>query len=1128
MRCPACRFDNRDVARFCLQCGTKLENSCPRCHSEALPEARFCDQCGFELACEAESPAVDYAQPRTYTPQFLAEKIINHRGAVEGERKLVTVLFADVVNFTAISEKLDPEEVHRLMDRCFKMLIDEIHQCEGTITQFSGDGIMALFGAPIAHEDHARRACHAALSIQESLKPLSDAARKEWNIDFSMRVGLNSGLVIVASIGDDLRMDYTALGDTINLAARMESMAPAGSILVSGHTQNAARDFFTFEPRGKLTVKGKARPVEAFELVGSGAADTRLAASVAHGLTRFVGRERELGGLSRALDKVESGVGQVIGLVGEAGIGKSRLILEFRRMLDVRPCLCLEGHCLHYGSVTAYLPIVDMLKSYFSITEQTQDGAARKQIRERIQKLDGDLSHMRSPIDELLSLTVEEESYLKLEPRQRRERTFEALRDLFISLSHETPLVLIVEDLHWVDKTSEDFLTYFIGWLANTRILLILLYRPEYTHPWANRSYYMRLGLDELLMPARRQLLESLLTGPPVTGELMDFIISRAGGNPLFIEELAFALQEKGYISKSPDGYRLAKEHSEIQIPDTVQGIIAARIDRLPEELKRTLQIASVIGRGFPFSVLECIVNEEESLAGSLKQHLQELQGLELLHKESLFPELKYLFKHALVQEVAYNGLLLKRRREIHGTIGKAIQTLYAERLEEFYEMLAYHYARSEYADRAYSYLKLSGTKAARNSALWESFRFYHEALDVLKSQPESVSAKKEEMEIRLLMASPMISLGFPEDSLAILEQGEKLCRELGDTKCLTTLLSMIGLYHSVRGDPLLGARYNEDCLRIAEKEQDVNLIAPVAFDLCSNWAARGEFLKIVDVAPRVLSLLEHAGKESECFDRGYNVYTALSAFYAFATGYMGSFNDAKVIFQKGINAAAAIDNLYSLGLSETLYGYLFCHYGDGKEALAHFTRSIHYLEKGQIFILLGLAWSGVGWSHYFMEEPKTGLPFIEKGLKIHSDAGINYDLSVHYYFLGVMHLELANLEQAHTYMQEALKLAQKHNEAYYVAMSLPMLGRILARRDIKHIKEAEDYVLRGINLLERLKIRPQVGIAHLCLADVYAAASEPEKAVQSLKKAEALFEEIGVDYWLAKTRGLLTMLGSR
>jgi class 3 adenylate cyclase len=453
-----------------------------------LPQAKFCDQCGLELVIALESPSVDYTRPRSYTPEFLAEKIVKHKGAVEGERKLVTVLFTDVVNYTAISEKLDPEEVHRLMDRCFKLLMDEIHAYEGTIIQFTGDGIMALFGAPIAHEDHARRACHAALSIQEVMKPFSDEVRAEWNVDFSLRLGLNSGLVIVTSIGDDLRMDYTALGDTINLASRMESMASAGSILVSKYTQSAARDFFTFKSRGTLAVKGRNQPIEAFELIGTGAVDTRLAAAIAHGLTRFVGREREVGGLNRALEKVESGVGQVIGLVGEAGVGKSRLVLEFRRTLEGRPCLYLEGHCLHFGSTMAYLPILDMLKSYFSITEQMKEAAIRRHIQERIDGLDGHVSHIRSPIQELLSLPVEDDLYLKLEPRQRREKIFEALRDLFIRLSQEAPVILVVEDLHWVDKTSEDFLTYFIGWLANTRILLILLYRPDYTHPWANRS----------------------------------------------------------------------------------------------------------------------------------------------------------------------------------------------------------------------------------------------------------------------------------------------------------------------------------------------------------------------------------------------------------------------------------------------------------------------------------------------------------------------------------------------------------------------------------------------------------------------------------------------------------------
>jgi class 3 adenylate cyclase/tetratricopeptide (TPR) repeat protein len=1123
MKCPACNFENRDLARFCLQCGTRLEKTCPDCQQAVLPQAKFCDQCGLDLFASSQPPSVDYTHPRSYTPRFLAQKILNHREAVEGERKLVTVLFADVVNYTAISENLDPEDVHRLMDRCFRLLIDEVHRYEGTIIQFTGDGIMAIFGAPIAHEDHARRACHAALSIQETMKLYSNEVMSELHVDFSTRVGLNSGLVIVGSIGDDLRMDYTALGDTTNLASRMETMAPAGSILVSKDTQRLARHFFTFKALGSLVVKGKGQPVETYELLGIGAVDTRLDAAAARGFTKFVGRDRELESLSRALDKIEAGTGQIIGLVGEAGVGKSRLLFELRTALLDRPHIFLTGHCLHFGGSMAYLPVIDMLKSYFSITENIKEVTIKRQILDRIKKLDGRLTYILPSIHELLSLSVEDESYLKLEPRQRRERTFEALRDLFVRLSEQKPVILVIEDLHWVDKTSEDFLTYFIGWLANTRILMILLYRPDYEHPWANRSYYARLGLDELPEAARHQLIELLLPGAPVTAGLRDFVISRAGGNPLFIEELTYALEEKQYIKKADDGHTLAKQVSEIQVPDTVQGIIAARIDRLEEDLKRTMQVASVIGREFSFSILDSITGVKEHL----KKHLQGLQGLEFVYEESLFPELRYIFKHALVQEVAYNSLLLKRRREIHGKIGQAIEMLYAERLEEFYEMLAYHYARSDYGDRAYTYLKLSGIKATKNSALWEAFRFYREAINVLNGQPVSDTTVKEQVEVRLLMASPMISLAFPEDSLDILQQGEKLCREVGDTKCLTTLLSMIGLYYSVKGNPLLGVRYNEDCFRIAEKEQALDLMAPVAFDLCSNYAARGEFLKIVDVAPRVLSLLEHAGKHADCFGRGYNVYTALSAFYAFATGYMGNFAEAKSVFRKGISAAEQIENLYGLGLGETLLGYVFCHQGDGKEALGHFTRSIRYLEKGQIFVLLGLAWSGVGWAHYFMGELETGLPFIEKGLKIHSDAGISYDLSVHYYFLGVVHTELGNLELAHTYIQQALKLAQKYNEIYYVGLCLMILGRIFGRWGKTPFQEAEDHVLRGINLLSDLKVKPQVGIAYLCLAEVYAQAQDAQKALKSLKTAEAIFKETGMEYWLLRAQQFLKIMGA-
>ncbi|MEE9611959.1 MAG: adenylate/guanylate cyclase domain-containing protein, partial [Desulfatiglandales bacterium] len=725
MKCPKCQFDNPESMKFCGECGAKLENICPQCGFSNPSQFKFCGECGRDLVTPKEAPPIDFDQPRSYTPKFLANKILTTRSSIEGERKLVTVLFADVANYTSISEKLDPEEIHQIMDGCFKILMDVIHKYEGNINQFTGDGIMSLFGAPISHEDHAQRACHAALEIQRVLKDYSNELRGKFGLDFKMRIGLNSGPVIVGSIGDDLRMDYTAVGDTTNLASRMESMAGPGTICVSRDTFRIASDFFEFESLGKVELKGKEKSQEAYKLLKAGEVETRIGASVAKGLTRFVGRKNSMAALNETLEKVQSGSGQVVGIVGEAGVGKSRLLLEFRNQLPGDEFTYLEGRCLHYGGSMAYLPIMDILRSYFGIKEGDREYLIKKKIAEKIIQPDDKLKGILPPLHELLSLKVEDEEYLKLEPKQKRDRTFESVRDLFILESQNKYLVVAIEDLHWIDKTSEEFLTYLIRWLANTKILLTLLYRPEYTHQWGSKSYYNRIGLDQLIPQSSVELVQAILEGGKVVPELGELIFSRAGGNPLFVEEFTHSLLENGSIQRKDYQYVLSRKAENIQVPDTIQGIIAARMDRLEDNLKRTMQVASVIGRDFAFRILQTITGMQEET----KSYLLNLQGLEFIYEKRLFPELEYVFKHALTQEVAYNSLLGQRRKEIHEKIGTAIEELYPERLEEFYEMLAYHATAAGQKERALGYLIRASERAHRAAAYREEAALLTRAL---------------------------------------------------------------------------------------------------------------------------------------------------------------------------------------------------------------------------------------------------------------------------------------------------------------------------------------------------------------------------------------------------------------
>jgi tetratricopeptide (TPR) repeat protein len=928
--------------------------------------------------------------------------------------------------------------------------------------------------------------------------------------------------VIVGSIGDDLRMDYTAVGDTTNLASRMESMAKPGTIVVSKSTHKIARDFFEFKPLGKVEVKGKGEPQEAYGLIKASEVETRIAASVAKGLTRFVGRKKELEALKEVFYKSRSGSGQVVGIVGEAGVGKSRLVLELSHTLPKGEYKHLEGRCLHYGGSMAYLPVLDILKSYFEIKEGDREFLIKKKLEGKILQLDEKLQGVLPAFHELLSLNVEDEAYQKLEPMQKREKTFEAIRDLLIRAGQNKPLILGVEDLQWIDKTSEEFLIYLIEWLANTRILLILLYRPEYTHTWGSKSYYTQIGLDQLSTKTSTELVQSILERGEVVPEIRELILGRAAGNPLFMEEFTHTLMENGSIQKKGNQYVLSRKASEIQVPDTIQGIIAARMDRLEDSLKRIMQVASVIGTEFAFRILETITGMREELKSHL---LLNLQGLEFIYEKRLFPELEYIFKHALTQEVAYNSLLLKRRKEIHEKIGQAIEKLYPERLEEFYEMLGYHYSKSENPEKAYRYLKLSGNKAMKNYSNWEAFRFYKEAIDVLTKMPETEENKREQIEVRFLMVGPGVFLGYPEGSLENLREGERLSKGIGDERSLAHFLSQMGFYCAFKGGDLLqGIKYSEDSFEEAEKINDIELLAPVGADLSLLYFWLGDYSRVIEVASKVVLLLEKTQKQAEFFGRPYNVYSFILAQQSACTSRTGNFEEGKALFEKGHDFALKVKDLLSLSLLELHRGWDFNSKGDAKNAMEHLQNCIRYCEEGQIVMHFPVAWIGLGWAHWLLGEHETARKHVEKGLRIQIDAGVPYDLGLFYAFAGIVDLDSGDLKKAQYRAEEAVKISQK-NHQHGEGLAWILLGRTLAKADPPQTDKAEESILKGIKTYEELKIKTYSVLGYFFLGEMYVDTGQKDKALETLKKAEKLFREMEMDYWLAKTQEILERL---
>ncbi|KPK21204.1 MAG: guanylate cyclase [Nitrospira bacterium SG8_3] len=1092
MKCPECQFENVEGAKFCRKCGHKQEILCSECGNALPPDSVFCQECGHDLRQAQEPPPIDYSQPQSYTPKYLAEKILTTRSSIEGERKLVTVLFADVANYTSIAEKLDPEEVHQIMDGCFKILMDQIHRYEGTINQFTGDGVMALFGAPVAHEDHAQRACHAALSIQKAIGGYGQKVKNDYDADFKMRIGLNSGAVIVGSIGDDLRMDYTAVGDTSNLAFRMQDIANPGSVLASGNTHRMTRAYFEFQSVGELEIKGKEELQDAYELIRPTEVETRIEAAALKGLTRFVGRKQELEALKQAFEKVSSGSGQVLGIVGEAGVGKSRLILELKNMILETEHSYLEGRCLHYGSSMPYLPILDVLKGYFGIEEEDREATIKKKLRNRFFELDEKAEVVPPALHEVLSLKVQDEKYVQLSPPQRRERTFEVIRDLLIRESQKTPLILVVEDLHWIDTTSKEFLDYLIGSLPTARILLILLYRPEYTHQWGSKSYYGKIGLNQLSTKTSAELVQAILKGGDVAPEIGGLILGRAGGNPLFVEELTHSLVENGSIQKKDDHFVLARKPSEIEVPDTIQGIIAARMDRVEENLKRIMQVASVIGREFAYKILATITGMKEDLKASLLN----LQGLEFIYEKQLFPELEYIFKHALTQEVAYNSLLLNRRKEIHEKIGRAMEEIYAERLEEYYDLLAYHYAHSENRDKAVDYLVLARQRAVKAYGMEDAMACFEHAMMLLDAMPDTKENRERRISLLTNQYIVFVLLFRHQDFYDLMTRYEPLVAKIDDAGLKGAFYAHLGSCHFTFG-------YFDKAIETATQAAELGEAAGNAETAGYAYQALGAWYFFKGDMDKALTFREHAlRKMEEHLDLRSYVWALL--FGASTFGALGRWREAEEDAQKALSVAQDYsDNSLITQAAMSISGFY-----SGKGDL---DRAFEYAEmayqKAPTPLDKALAQNALATAWLWADEPAKAIQVLEPFLQVvrAGDYAIGEIMGLEK--LAAAYLSAGQYDQARQTAQDLLAFAERCGSKLYVGDALSALGWVMLETEPPY---AAPHFERAISIFREIKAEAFLVYSYWGYGLLHKRQGRMAEARQYLTQALQIFEKLG------------------
>ena len=805
MRCPSCNHDNRAERRFCAECGSPLAALCAACGTSNEPGEKFCGGCGgaLSIAPAAHPPS---SGARVETAESTLRVRTEATGEIpEGERKTVTALFADIKGSTELEQDLDPEEARAIVDPALKLMIDAVRRYDGYIVQSTGDGIFALFGAPVAHEDHPNRALYAGLRIQDELKRYSARLREAGNLPIEARVGVNTGEVVVRSISTGGgHTEYTPIGHTTNLASRMQALAPTGSIAISEQTRKLCEGYFALKPLGPTRVKGVSEPVNVYEVTGFGPLRTRLQRSAGRGLTKFVGREREMDAMRNASQLTRVGRGQIVAAMAEAGTGKSRLFFEFKAKHQ-SGWMVLETFSVSHGKASAYLPTLELLHGYFRITSDDDVRTRREKVNGKVLTLDRSLEDTLPYLFALLGIIEGDDPLAQMDGQVRRRRTLDAIKRILLRESMNQPLMVIFEDLHWIDDETQAFLNLLADSIGTAKILLLVNYRPEYSHQWGSKTYYTQLRLDPLGIESADEMLSAMLGDSEQLAALKKLITEKTEGNPFFMEETVQVLFDENALVRDGGVVKLTRSLAELKIPPTVQAILAARIDRLPQDAKDLLQTLAVIGREFPLSLIRAVVSIPDD---ETRRLLDVLQLGEFIYEQPAIGDFEYTFKHALTQEVSYNSVLMERRRQLHGRIGAALESLYTNSIDDHLDELAHHYGRSGNSAKALDYLESAGLRAVRRLAYGEAMRNLAAALELLERTPSSPERDRREFALQTSLGPALMATkgwAAPETERAYL-RAERLA-ETGATpeQQFALLVGLFGLLYV--GGNLSGAR---------------------------------------------------------------------------------------------------------------------------------------------------------------------------------------------------------------------------------------------------------------------------------------------------------------------------------
>jgi len=1134
MKCPKCQHQNPDDAKFCNECATKLELVCSECGKVNPPSSKFCNECAHNLSIPSEEPTpkdlsfdekIDKIQ--RYLPTGLTEKILAQRDRIEGERKQVTVMFCDMEGFTSLTERLGSEEAYGIMDQVYELLIHKVHDYEGTVNEMTGDGIMALFGAPIALEDAPQRAIRSAMAIHREMARFSDRMKEEREgiLPLKMRVGIHTGPVVVGTLGNNLRVEFKAVGDTVNMASRMEGLADPGATYVTEDTFKLTEGLFRFEALGEKQIKGKKEPVKVYRAIAASTRRTRFDVSAERGLTPFVGRERELELLQDAFERCKGGRGQAYSIVSEAGIGKSRLLYEFRKSVTSADVVFLEGRCLSYSRGVAYHLVIDIMKGNFEIQEGDGDSQISNKVKKGLKIIGMDEASTLPYLLELFSVKDSGIDKIPMSPEARKDRTMEIFKLITLKGSEIRPVILAFEDLHWADRSSEEILKYALDSIPGARVLMIFTYRPEFVHTWGGKSYHSQVNLNRLSNRESLSLVNNLLGTDEIDRNLEDLILEKTEGVPFYIEEFVRSLNDLKVIEKKHNKCRLAKDIQDMTIPSTVQDVIMARVDSLSEGAKELLQTGSVIEREFTYELINRVTGLQEK---ELLSHLSVLKDSELLYERGIYPESTYIFKHALTREVVLDSILTKKKKNLHKEIGNAIEEIYGDRIEEQYELLAYHHSLAEDWERAVHFGRLAAEKANKLSQFQQAVALYEQTTEWLLKLPENKIRQENLVDIQLQICWSNIGLGQFEKVEEVGLQAETTAKALNDRARLGIIYLGIGTAYVYRGNFKKTEHYALQAIQHLEGTGEERALAVANLVLGACYIGQGLWGKSEPCFSKAVSAYEKLDQKTE-YVMGWNAlpYTIVCAQSGYNLGVMGRMTEAKELFERGYSPELEeVSNLTTKmaycswqGLFISLIGE--DHFG----AAARVDQLVELAERSDspfMILVFSLAKANVLLG---MEDFGPALSTGEKALKAIEGKGIRTGHVANlYYDLVLAKLGSGDQESAKQYYEEGRQLVEL--APYWWGPRFDFLqGLLLMGEDSPDYTRAEEFFQKSIQGDEELGAVVLAAQTRYHLARMFARKGEAGRAREALTELCSHFQSWGIPIWQQKSKQELEAL---